>query len=236
MKAGRLVAFAAAFGLATFAAQSANAAVVITSVSYGNQFDPNFVAAHVIDFNDVTPIQQVTFASDGFTFTNGGGTGGAVVQGNATNQFAQPLGDATPFLSTGFNGAAGTQKTELALGGLYSRFGLYWGSTDIYNTLNFFNGNVLVGSITGSQASSPFVATGSHTDTHDNLYVNIWGVAGQTFDRVEFVTTQPAFEVDNLAFGTPEPSTWAMLVLGFFGVGFAAYRRRGRDFAGVRLA
>lgn len=32
----------------------------------------------------------------------------------------------------------------------------------------------------------------------------------------------------------PEPSTWAMMLLGFFGVGFMAYRRRGH--AAARLA
>jgi PEP-CTERM motif len=26
--------------------------------------------------------------------------------------------------------------------------------------------------------------------------------------------------------GVPEPSTWAMMILGFFGVGFMAYRRK----------
>jgi hypothetical protein len=26
----------------------------------------------------------------------------------------------------------------------------------------------------------------------------------------------------------PEPSTWAMMILGFSGVGFMTYRRRGR--------
>jgi hypothetical protein len=31
----------------------------------------------------------------------------------------------------------------------------------------------------------------------------------------------------------PEPSTWAMMILGFFGVGFLAYRRKG---AGLRVA
>ena len=31
-----------------------------------------------------------------------------------------------------------------------------------------------------------------------------------------------------LAFNTPEPSTWAMMVLGFAGLGFAGYRRAGK--------
>jgi hypothetical protein len=32
----------------------------------------------------------------------------------------------------------------------------------------------------------------------------------------------------NLTAGVPEPSTWAMLILGFFGMGFVAYRQKGR--------
>jgi hypothetical protein len=32
----------------------------------------------------------------------------------------------------------------------------------------------------------------------------------------------------------PEPSTWAMMILGFVGVGFMAYRRKGQ--ASFRLA
>jgi PEP-CTERM motif len=42
------------------------------------------------------------------------------------------------------------------------------------------------------------------------------------------------FFVDNVGFdqptppGTPEPSTWAMMLLGFAGLGFAGYRRAAR--------
>jgi len=42
----------------------------------------------------------------------------------------------------------------------------------------------------------------------------------QTFDN---------FTIDNLSFGVsavPEPSTWAMMILGFAGVGFMTYRRK----------
>jgi hypothetical protein len=44
--------------------------------------------------------------------------------------------------------------------------------------------------------------------------------------------TKPGAEIDTLSFTTgfiaavPEPSTWAMMVLGFCGLGFMAYRRR----------
>lgn len=34
--------------------------------------------------------------------------------------------------------------------------------------------------------------------------------------------------VDGTVSAVPEPSTWAMMILGFCGVGFLAYRRRNR--------
>ena len=37
---------------------------------------------------------------------------------------------------------------------------------------------------------------------------------------------QFTFDVVGITPGVPEPSTWAMMILGFFGVGFTAYRRR----------
>jgi hypothetical protein len=54
-------------------------------------------------------------------------------------------------------------------------------------------------------------------------------------------STSPAFEIDNLQVDNaltspvPETSTWAMMILGFFGVGFMAYRRRSNTMA-FRLA
>jgi hypothetical protein len=37
-----------------------------------------------------------------------------------------------------------------------------------------------------------------------------------------------------LTAAVPEPSTWAMMILGFFGIGFLAYRRKNQG--QVRLA
>jgi hypothetical protein len=41
-----------------------------------------------------------------------------------------------------------------------------------------------------------------------------------------FSSTQNSFEFDNVAVaGAPEPSTWAMMLLGFSALGFAGYRK-----------
>jgi hypothetical protein len=49
---------------------------------------------------------------------------------------------------------------------------------------------------------------------------------------LEFVITDTgpptAFRVDGFAAAVPEPSTWAMLLLGFAGIGFTAYRRKSK--------
>jgi PEP-CTERM motif len=64
--------------------------------------------------------------------------------------------------------------------------------------------------------------------------------AGQTFDTISFFHFQSgdpegsivrdiSFEVaGTVAGGVPEPSTWAMMILGFAGIGFMAYRRKSK--------
>ena len=48
------------------------------------------------------------------------------------------------------------------------------------------------------------------------------------FDRVVLGSIgQNSFEFDNVTVAAvPEPATWAMMILGFLGVGFMAYRRK----------
>jgi hypothetical protein len=49
------------------------------------------------------------------------------------------------------------------------------------------------------------------------------GVGPRTYDR--------AFSLDGAVSGVPEPSTWAMMILGFCGLGFLAHRRRNQTSA-----
>jgi len=106
---------------------------------------------------------------------------------------------------------------------------------------------------TGDQAEFDFskslvfsIVTGGPTDQYHGgsitqLNNNISGVEGN--GTIQFSglitsiswTTPVAEDWYGFAVGTagvsavPEPSTWAMMILGFMGVGFMAYRRKGRS-------
>ena len=75
-------------------------------------------------------------------------------------------------------------------------------------------------------ANPPSGPNGNQTSSDTNRYVTFSFSGGQAFNKVVFSSTQAAFEVDDLTASVPEPSTWAMMILGFFGIGFMAYRRK----------
>ena len=70
--------------------------------------------------------------------------------------------------------------------------------------------------------------------SNDELaYVNsIFGMAGSGDFRIALESTITGSGGGPESFlavsAIPEPSTWAMLILGFLGVGFMAYRRKGQ--------
>jgi hypothetical protein len=70
-----------------------------------------------------------------------------------------------------------------------------------------------------------------------NVYFasDIWSGPGQTGNTGNVgALAPPGFPPSGINPSVPEPSTWAMMILGFFGVGFMAYRRKGR--ASLRFA
>jgi hypothetical protein len=63
-------------------------------------------------------------------------------------------------------------------------------------------------------------------------YMNIYANAGGALPYELFVSNGGANGVNFvLTAAVPEPSTWAMMLLGFFGVGYLTYRRRGQPSA-----
>jgi len=143
------------------------------------------------------------------------------VQGSVSGSYIQPVGTSGNYFATGFSGMAGTVSEEISLTGLAQ---LSWFVLEVDWHLQCDQPLQRLDAcweINGDQVASS--ATGDQTSGDTNRYVNI--ISDQLFDRIEFVTASPAFEVDDLALTAPvtspvrEASTWAMMLVGFLGMG-----------------
>src|SRR5271165_3313770 len=167
-------------------------------------------------------------------FSDGGAqfSGGGIVMNNfgqgSDGLYATPFGDTTNYMAV-----LGGQTETITYSSPETRFGLYWGSVDTYNALSFYNGANLVATVTGSQ-TGPLLADGGQGDYASNGYVLI--TALPAFDKVLVLSSSNSFEFDNVAAGAPEPSTWAMLMIGFVGLGSAALHRGRKNRLAVALA
>lgn len=111
-------------------------------------------------------------------------------------------------------------------------FGLYWGSIDEYNVVTFYNNGGLVTSYNGAQIAG-LIANGNQVADSSNRYVTFTDII---FDKVVLSSSTNSFEVDNISAAAPELSTWAMMLFGFAGVGFVAYRRARNGAAAIEAA
>jgi PEP-CTERM motif len=99
---------------------------------------------------------------------------------------------------------------------------IVWGSPNGDNTITLSDGSSLTTAGLGSTVNQQNNPAGYL------LGLNL--TPGVT--SITFTTNETAFEFAFTA-PVPEPSTWAMMILGFFGVGFLAYRRQAQ---GLRVA
>jgi hypothetical protein len=147
-----------------------------------------------------------------------------------------PGRDITQYLSIG---GGASETINFAPGTIATTLGLYWGSVDAFNQIQFLRNGSVIDTFNGTNIS-PLLANGGQTAFSSNRYVTFSGLGA--FDEVILGgipgNTQNAFEIDNITAMTsavPETSTWAMMILGFFGVGFMAYRKKNQKTLSLRI-
>ena len=75
--------------------------------------------------------------------------------------------------------------------------GILWGLVDGYNSLSFYNGAALIGTVTGSDVMA---SPGGDQGANGTAYVNINATGGSAFDRVVVTSGGNSFEFDDVAF------------------------------------
>jgi hypothetical protein len=218
MKSSLFVGLVAATGLMVSA--SAHAAVVVTVGGAAAGDGSNLVslfAPTTYNFTTTVPV----FTGDPVLIT----------AGSVSGQNAAPFNDITNYASVGTLVTPASSVLTLPAGTI-KYVGLYWGSIDTYNTIRITDSS----GTTFVNAANYAVLDPANGDQGllGSAYVNIFD--SNPITSITFTSSQKAFEFDNLtlAGAVPEPSTWAMMILGFLGVGFTAYRKKRG--AALRLA
>jgi PEP-CTERM motif len=211
-------------GLAWLALTGAAGAVTVHLTP--GPMDPQYFASKSAGEND--------FTLDGITWSLVSGSA-ATAKGTTPGISAAPDGMGTSTTTGTTYMAVEGGGTEMATWATpQTSLSIYWGSIDANVPGSASGGNVNGFAITiddytltGIDLMNMYGAhgTGSQFDPLANQLVTITGLG--PFTTAEFTSTRNAFEF-SLGAAIPEPSTWAMMALGFAGLGYAAFRRNSK--------
>jgi hypothetical protein len=155
----------------------------------------------------------------GFTFSGGYVRSGAL--GLDPGVSAPPPNDLTNYLTV-----LGGQSATLTSIRPLKTFSFYMGSPDSYNSVRFI-GKDYDFTLNGQDIWLPAGGGGTGDQSWGRRISYDFG--GYGVNKVVFSSSGNSFEFDSLAgsvAGVPEPATWAMMILGFFGLGSMVRRRR----------
>ena len=142
--------------------------------------------------------------------------------GNILNDEASPFGnfnDNRVYLAAGGGGGA---VALFSLDGAHTSLSMLWGTVDSgadRNRITTSAGEIITGQMVLDLCGA------NCSDGQTNVWLTITGLTA--FQSAVFSDAGAnSFEFAPAVAAVPEPSTWAMMILGFAGVGFMAYRRK----------
>ncbi len=150
--------------------------------------------------------------------------------------------DTSSGLTTGqFFAVLPGQSETFTFGHAAKEVSIFIGSLDDENsiTINFAGGGSItysgaqLGVISGEEPSTSIPIPGGDPTIFGALTNGRWTFADASDDIVSIAVSngtaisRNSFEIAGIATEAPEPATWAMMLLGFAGLGYAGYRRRG---------
>jgi hypothetical protein len=200
-------------GLAWLAVTGAAGAAVVVTRTPETALSPNYFVGQTVGSN--------TFSVGTDQWSLVSGTAGIEI-GTIASFSADPLGDTLPYMAV-----EGGGTEQVVFDTARTSISIYWGSIDGNQGGNNNLNTITLGGFTLTGADLVGLGatgTGDQTSSLGNELITITGL--DPFTKATFSSTNNAFEF-SLA-NVPEPSTWAMMMLGFAGLGYAAFRRNSK--------
>jgi hypothetical protein len=205
-------------GAAALAASSAAHAAVTVTITPG---DTNYAQDLVAVPNSKILWDFDTIFAPGYNYT----PVTAEATGSVTNVTLTPLGDRTRYGSVNPTDSPAIFTTPHGL----ESFSMLVGSPDTFNRIRFIglDGVTVIGDLKGSTG---LFGTFNPVNGANVARRFTWSFGGAKVGSIQFYSnvnkSSYAFEFDRLSGVVPEPTTWALMLLGFFGLGAMLRQRR----------